>query len=68
MTRGVKTLQLSIFDRWGKLIFQSQSPEKGWDGTYNNDPCKQDVYVWKINLTTSAGIVKEYSGHVTLYR
>lgn len=37
-----------IYNRWGQLIFKSDDPNDGWDGTYNGKLAQQDVYVWKI--------------------
>lgn len=58
-----------IFDRWGELIFSSQSPNTGWDGTYRGTPVKQDVYVWKLKVKReSDGKKFDYYGHVTLIK
>jgi len=35
---------LKIYNRWGELLFQTTDPLIGWDGTYKNTPCKQDLY------------------------
>jgi gliding motility-associated-like protein len=40
--------ELLIFDRWGELIFKSNSLSHGWDGTYKGHPVQMDVYVWKV--------------------
>lgn len=36
-----------IFNRWGELIFTSNSAHQFWDGTYKGNDCQIDVYVWK---------------------
>lgn len=41
--------QMFIYNRWGQLIFESNSVEEGWDGTVNGEPAPGDVYVWLIN-------------------
>jgi gliding motility-associated-like protein len=28
--------EFEIYDRWGTLVYQSDDPQKGWDGTYKN--------------------------------
>lgn len=68
MIHGVKFYEISIFDRWGRKIFGSSDLALGWDGTYNGQRCKDDVYVWKIKVSTLAGEEKSYNGHVTLFR
>jgi gliding motility-associated-like protein len=66
--RGVKLYELMIFDRWGKRIFLSNQIESGWDGYYNGEPAKNDVYTWKINLSTNSGEAKVFTGQVLLSR
>lgn len=61
--------ELLIFNRWGELIFTSNSLQNGWDGTHKGIKSKNDVYVWKIktqSLTTDAYFEKV--GQVTLVR
>ncbi|MDI9341391.1 MAG: gliding motility-associated C-terminal domain-containing protein [Sediminibacterium sp.] len=66
---GIKKYQLSIFDRWGELIFTSNDLLKGWDGTVKGNRIAQDgVYIWKVNAVSIFGSSKEYKGTVTLMR
>jgi gliding motility-associated-like protein len=39
---------LSIFNRWGEEIFQSDDIHQGWDGKKNGKDCPGGVYVYKI--------------------
>jgi len=61
---------LYIFDRWGDIIFHSDSPIVGWDGRANvgNATAQQDVYVWKILTNDVNGKRHNYTGHVSLVR
>lgn len=38
----------AVYDRWGKRVFYSERPDKGWDGTYNGKPCSPGAYVYLI--------------------
>lgn len=44
--------EFMIFNRWGQLIWQTNQPGVGWDGTVDRgisgDPQQIDVYVWKL--------------------
>lgn len=41
--------RLLIFDRWGGLIWQTDSPTTVfWDGRYKTRPVQEGVYVWKL--------------------
>lgn len=66
--RGVKLYELSVFDRWGELVFLTNDQLAGWDGTFKGETCKMDTYVWKIKLSTNSGKMKSLSGHVMLDR
>lgn len=68
ITRAIKSYELLVFDRWGAKVFSSTSIENGWDGSFRSEPCKSDVYIWKIYLTSVNGEMKTLTGHVTLNR
>ena len=68
VVRGVKFYTLSVFDRWGNLIFETTELNKGWDGTYKGESSKQDVYVWKMMVSSKSGEQKNLTGQVTLTR
>ena len=65
---GVDEYRLSIFNRWGELIFESNDPNIGWDGYYRQVLCKQDVYVWKVEGKFINGQEFVKTGDVTLLR
>jgi gliding motility-associated-like protein len=48
---GVKDFEMRIFNRWGQLLFLSNSVEDRWDGTYKGKPCDVGGYVWWIKYT-----------------
>ena len=39
---------MKIFDRWGKMIFETSNSGEGWDGTVNGSPVEHGTYVWTI--------------------
>lgn len=66
----VASYQLQIYNRWGQLIFMSQSPGVGWDGVLK-DRTKADIgtYTWMIEYKSHEskdGLRK--MGTVTLLR
>lgn len=63
------TYQLSIFDRWGSLIFSTSDVYKGWNGRLkNNDAVQQDLYVWKVELDDIYNKHHSYVGSVLVLR
>ena len=61
---------LTVFNRWGEIIFESYNAENGWDGTYSNQGIAEDgVYVWQIEFSeNSTGKDFVERGHITLLR
>jgi gliding motility-associated-like protein len=39
---------LTIFNRWGELIWESNDPDASWDGTYGGKLVETGTYVWTI--------------------
>jgi PKD repeat protein len=63
---GVTEYQLLIYNKWGELLYESNDVNRGWDGFYRGQLCKQDVYVWKVNARFVDGQKFEKAGDVTL--
>jgi gliding motility-associated-like protein len=68
-TSFVETFKLSLFNRWGQLIFQANSVNDKWDGKYNGIEVPQGVYFYKMRYT-GYGVYEEYEklGSVTVVR
>jgi gliding motility-associated-like protein len=58
-------IELSIFDRWGALVYSSQKNEP-WNGTKEGKPLTEGAYVWKVNITDLAGRSFSNSGTIGL--
>ncbi len=65
---GIVSYDVSIYDRWGERLYKGNDFYQGWDGTYKNDLCKTDVYVYRILVINVYGKSLEYVGHVNLIR
>ncbi|MES2703248.1 MAG: gliding motility-associated C-terminal domain-containing protein, partial [Bacteroidota bacterium] len=48
--RGAKSFHLSVYNRWGQKLYETSDFNSGWDGKYKGQPCKQEVYIWKLNV------------------
>jgi gliding motility-associated-like protein len=71
ITSGVDIFNYSfvIYNRWGQIIWESFNPSAGWDGTYNNIPCQDGTYTWKLRFKViNTDEIKEYMGNLTLIR
>jgi gliding motility-associated-like protein len=57
------SFEITIFDRYGKVLARSQEAPFEWDGTYNGKQMPEDDYWYKIKVDG-----KTYSGNITLIR
>ncbi len=59
--------KLSIFNRWGELVFETDTQEQGWDGTMSNgNYAPSGVYTWVLEYNDLMGGSHKQKGHVTL--
>jgi gliding motility-associated-like protein len=60
---------MTIFNRWGEAIFESDKPENGWDGTYQGKVVQNGVYLYNIRfIRTETGEFKNVKGLVHVLR
>lgn len=60
--------EMSIFNRWGELMFSTDNLEDGWDGTYLGSPMPEGTYTFIAHITDLAGRTFKRSGSVLLLR
>jgi gliding motility-associated-like protein len=65
---AIKTMDLKIYNRWGQLIFQTNTQEVGWDGTYNGQPQPMEAYGYVLTATFIDGTNRTLKGNITLLR
>lgn len=61
--------ELLVFDRWGNLMFKTDSVEEGWDGRMRTEQMNTEVFVYYLNaVVISCGRPREIfkKGDVTL--
>jgi gliding motility-associated-like protein len=68
-----KVKRLSIFNRWGELVFQSANFQpnddySGWDGSFKGKMANNEVLIWNAEIEFIDGITQIYSGDVTIVR
>lgn len=66
---GVRSLELTVFSRWGEVLFTTKNPNEGWDGTTNGGKELPDgVYVFSLYVKGESGKEIEKMGTITLFR
>jgi gliding motility-associated-like protein len=67
---NIHDYKMYIFDRWGDLLFVSNSMDKQWDGKANNGSlfAQEDVYVYVVVFKDPFEKRHRYVGSVTLIK
>ena len=60
--------RLQIWNRWGMLVYETTTHNKGWDGTLAGQPQPAGTYVYKINYKTPIGQGKQQAGTLVMIR
>ncbi|MBI1191960.1 MAG: T9SS type B sorting domain-containing protein [Bacteroidetes bacterium] len=48
---GIERYALQVWNRWGEVVYQSQDPFTGWDGTYRGKSQELGSYIWHLEVT-----------------
>lgn len=64
----IETYQLLIFNRWGEQVFETQTTELFWDGTFKGKPQNSGVYFYRLDMKLVNGEEVKKSGNLTLVR
>jgi gliding motility-associated-like protein len=67
---AIENFDLSIYDRWGKLVFQTSDPDEGWNGRLNNTGANlpPGVYMYKVDFDNPFCDQEPQPGFATLIR
>ena len=63
---AISTVYFAIYNRWGEKVFESNSKDMGWDGTFNGEVVTTDVYGYYLKVTCFDGDMYETQGNVTV--
>jgi gliding motility-associated-like protein len=55
---------ITIFDRYGKLLYYFKANQQGWDGTFNQNALLSSDYWFVLNLENG----RKIKGHFSLKR
>lgn len=57
-----------VYDRWGEKVFESNSLNFGWDGSFRGTPVNAGVFVWTLEGFLSNGKEVKKHGSTTVIR
>ncbi|MBM3452535.1 MAG: T9SS type B sorting domain-containing protein, partial [Bacteroidetes bacterium] len=66
--KNIKSLNFTIFDRWGNVIIETDNRDFTWDGTYKNIPCNSGIYAYQAMVEYVDGKKEILNGNITLLR
>ena len=46
--RSIAEFNMWVYNRWGKLVFSTTDPDRGWDGTIYGKPAAEGAYFYVI--------------------
>ncbi len=66
---GIKTFQYyKVYNRFGKLMFETRNYDEGWDGTVGGTPQPMAIYIWVAAGIGNDGTLVEKRGETLLLR
>ena len=68
-TEGIQSFTLTVFNRGGTVVFESNNLEQAWDGTEpNGDICPEGLYFYQITAVGEDSKIYAPKGFVKLIR
>ncbi|KAB2912897.1 MAG: gliding motility-associated C-terminal domain-containing protein [Bacteroidetes bacterium] len=71
LINNVNFYSMSVYNRWGELLFESNQYDLGWDGTFKNIDCPEGVYFFLLRYSQVYVLGERFlaqSGSFTLIR
>ncbi len=66
---GIKTFQyFKVYNRFGKLMFETKNPDAGWNGSFNGTQQPMAIYIWISVGIANDGSTVERRGETLLLR
>ena len=65
---NIEALNLVVYDRWGEIVFQSNSQQIGWDGTFKGEALNNATFVYLLKVRTAEGEDIIQKGNINLLK
>ncbi|MEO7532115.1 MAG: PKD domain-containing protein [Sediminibacterium sp.] len=65
---GIAKMSFTIYNRWGKIVYQGTDPAEGWDGKVNGRIQPLEVYHYTLQVEFSSKEKVTKKGDITLLR
>jgi gliding motility-associated-like protein len=64
----IQSMKISIYDRWGERVFESDNQAQTWDGSFKGKPLNSGSYVYTFSATLLNGAQVNTSGSIEIIR
>jgi gliding motility-associated-like protein len=64
----IQIFELSVYNRWGEIVFHTSDPNKGWDGKYKGKEQDGGAFIWICRYQLEGEVPKVERGTVTIIR
>jgi gliding motility-associated-like protein len=64
----IEKMELSIYNRWGELVFQTDSQDNCWDGTFKGQRMNTAAFVYVLYVKLLNGEEIQQKGNINLVR
>jgi gliding motility-associated-like protein len=65
---NIKSINFSIYDRYGREVFNTNNTNDVWDGAYNGKILGPDVFIYKADVIFLDKESKQFSGNISLIK
>jgi len=66
--KSIVEYKITIFNRWGVKLYESNDPSKGWDGKYKGKYVNTGVYYYVIYALGADGVKHPKKGDINILR
>ena len=67
-TKDVKSIEISVYNRWGEKVFYSTDMSTGWDATFKGQPVDPAVFVYTVDVEYNNLKRRIFKGNLTVIR
>lgn len=64
-----ESFSMTIYNRWGEVVWESHDPDVFWDGTYKGVDCPSGTYIYIASAKNILnGHIETFKGHINILR
>jgi gliding motility-associated-like protein len=64
----ISQFKISVYNRWGELVYYSDNIKQAWDGKMNGEHLPEGIYVYRIEAVDTIGEPLVLQGTISILR